>query len=307
MTKCYHQPCDSSKLNDTIPFANMEFLTLITQTMIDTLVDATQSTCYASNRTRPVYENSYNNSGSYTIYDKTTRTPIVGLDPFRPLIKNNEVDQPKVLKKRSSESESSEREHIRIQMKKYFPKNIDPKSFIPQRFGIAERKESNIPQNKKRIKDSDPKSYIPPNLIAKKNIDPKSTAQNDIKLRYQSTKQKQQPIRVSGYPFIPTTSSLFQPNFASRVAPGYNVWYPPSPFGTNLAPYWIYPSFSHSSSSTSAKLYPQSKAIKFVFQDSPVTRNAQADRIQVPEKSIFTASHFCYPFCNHKYYYNTLG
>ena len=308
MTKCYHQPCDSSKLNDTIPFANMEFLSLITQTMIDTLVDATQSTCDASNRTRPVYENNYNNSGSYTIYDKITQTPIVGLDPFRPLIKSSEVDQPKVLKNRSSESESSERDHRKIQMKKYFPKNIDPKSFIPRRFEITKRKESNFPQNEKRIKDSDPKSYIPRNLIAKKNIDPKSTAQNDIKLRHQSTKQKQQSIQgVPGYPVIPTPSSPFQPNFASRVAPGYNVLYPPSPFAANLAPYWIYPSFSQTSSFTSAKIYPQSKTIKFVLQDSLVIRKAQPDRTQVPEKSIFLASHFCYPFCNHKYYYNTLG
>ena len=307
MTKCYHQPCDSSKLNDTIPFANMDFLSLITQTMIDTLVDATQSTCYASNRTHPVYENNYNNSGSYTIYDKITQNPIVGLDPFRPLMENGEVDQPKVLKKRSSESESSERDQRKIQMKKYFPKNIDPKSFIPQRFEITERKESNIPQNKKRIKDSDPKSYIPPNLMSKKNIDPKSTAQNDITLRYQTTKQKQRPVPVPRYPFIPTTSSHFQPNLSSRVAPGYNLWYPHIPFHSNLAPYWIHPSFSQISSSTPAKLYPQSKAIKFVLQDSFVTRNVQGDQTQGPTKNILSGSHLCYPFCNHKYYYNNLG
>lgn len=50
MAECYHNYCDTSELNKTVPFANMNFLKKSIQTMIDVVVDLTESECAHSRR-----------------------------------------------------------------------------------------------------------------------------------------------------------------------------------------------------------------------------------------------------------------
>ena len=273
-TKCYHQPCDSKAQNETVPFANMEFLSLITQTMIDTLVDATEATCAASNRTVPRFQakKAYGNSGQYILYDKVNGKPIVGLDPFRTTDSNkNKDDVPRNVKKRSPLAE-----------KEYFDphqylKYVQSSSRQPSSDQNAETISSFSPSTR-IFKDSDPKSYVPPKQSSKKNMDPKTSAQNNLSLRYQSTIPKQSHVSWHNSPPISNTP-IIQTSPALRILPTYNTW--PSTvvnhrqplFHGNTIPYLAYPVYAP----------PRMRA-------APISR-----------------TNFCYPFCNFDYFYSIHG
>ena len=100
------------------------------------------------NRTVERYENNdpHNNSGKYTLYDKINKKPIVGIDPFRTIAAMETNDKiSRSLKKRAVLSTNVDDKKIKLSTdkdvvrnsratRKYFRKNIDPKSYIPQTF-----------------------------------------------------------------------------------------------------------------------------------------------------------------------------
>ena len=195
------------------------------------------------------------------MFDKIEQKPIVGLNPYRPTSSNETYDLvPRILKKRSLIYGHGDSNPARLKdeseisrKKKYLRKNIDPKSFIPQNVIKESRSALRFSDSTKRIKDSDPKSYIPPSPFTKKNIDPKTRAQNDLSIRYQSTRPETHPINWISYPSI-STPSILQPNPSLRVLPNYNMWqlgamYPrQAPLYTSTVPYWVYPasvSYTH--------------------------------------------------------------
>jgi len=65
MSECYHNYCDTSELNKTIPFANINFLEKTIQTMIDVLVDITESECIHSKRTVKHFARNLDSSFSF--------------------------------------------------------------------------------------------------------------------------------------------------------------------------------------------------------------------------------------------------
>ena len=317
---CYHKPCDSRLLNDTVPFANMEFLSLITQTMIDTLVDATQAKCSESNRTVETYTNKdlYNNSGEYILYDKINKTPIVGIDPFRTIDATETNDEiSRSLKKRSLLSTNFHDKKPKLSIDNddegyprvtnlYFRKNIDPKSYIPQTFEKIGKIKSSLSHSTRRLKDSDPKSYIPPKQIKQKNIDPKTSAQNNFSLRYQSLSKKAKPFVWATYPSI---TPVIQSNPTLRILPNYNTWqlgtiYPThTPLYRNVLPYWVYPVFSPPNPFTNSKNYNPEQVSQLDKSATGLHNLETTSRRKTP----LLSTSFCYPFCNYYTYYNTHG
>eukprot|EP00094_Tigriopus_californicus_P011300 TCALIF_10907-PA protein Name:"Protein of unknown function" AED:0.12 eAED:0.12 QI:0/0.57/0.25/0.87/0.57/0.5/8/0/764 len=73
MASCYHQECDSSLFNKTVPMTNLQFLEKVVQTLIDTVVDASQAECKSDRFIVPfesepdgsyVYEDKFNDQNS---------------------------------------------------------------------------------------------------------------------------------------------------------------------------------------------------------------------------------------------------
>ena len=241
--------------------------------MIDTLVDATGATCPASNRTIPKFQkNMDENLGLYTLFDKVNGRTIVGLDPFRMSeSERSGYDTAKTIEKRSPEAE---KEYFDPHLYLKFVQSSPTKSSSE----FEAKTMSNFSPLTRRLKDSDPKSYIPPKQSSKKNVDPKTSAQNDLSLRYQSTIPKYSQIQW----YIPTSVGsipLVHTNPVLRTFPTYNTW----PLGVaqpkqqllsrNTLPYQPYPLYSPPS-----------------LRAAPIsTRN------------------FCYPFCHFNHYYSING
>ena len=212
------------------------------------------------------------NLGLYTLFDKVNGETIVGLDPFRksePERSGN--DTPKTIEKRSP---IAEKEYLDPHLYLKFVQSSPTKSSSD----FEAETMSNFSPLTRRLKDSDPKSYIPPKQSSKKIVDPKTSAQNDLSLRYQSTIPKYgqmqwyNPTSVGSIPIVHTSPVL-------RIFPTYNTW----PFGVaqskqpllsrSTLPYLQYPLYSPSS-----------------LQAAPIsTRN------------------FCYPFCHFNHYYSING
>ena len=242
--------------------------------MIDTLVDATEAVCPASNRTIPKFqkENMDVNLGLYTLFDKVNGKAIVGLDPFRMSeSERSGYDTAKTIEKRSPKAE---KEYFDPHLYLKFVQSSPTKSSSE----FEAKTMSNFSPLTRRLKDSDPKSHIPPKQSSKKNVDPKTSAQNDLSLRYQSTIPKYSQIQW----YIPTSVGsipLVHTNPVLRTFPTYNTW----PLGVaqpkqqllsrNTLPYQPYPLYSPPS-----------------LRAAPIsTRN------------------FCYPFCHFNHYYSING
>ena len=52
MQTCYHTACDSRAHNETVGFASLEMLAKVTQTLIDTVVDAAEAKCNSKRKIR---------------------------------------------------------------------------------------------------------------------------------------------------------------------------------------------------------------------------------------------------------------
>ena len=82
MTECYHNKCDESALNMTVPFASLELLTKVTQAMVDTVVDATDAKCLNSDfdagQISSLNRFGRNLDASYYFYDKRRKKALVG-------------------------------------------------------------------------------------------------------------------------------------------------------------------------------------------------------------------------------------
>ena len=242
--------------------------------MIDTLVDATEATCPASNRTITKFQkkNMAENLGLYTLFDKVNGETIVGLDPFRKSEpERSGSDTPKTIEKRSP---IAEKEYFDPHLYLKFVQSSPTKSSSD----FEAETMSNFSPLTRRLKDSDPKSYIPPKQSSKKIVDPKTSAQNDLSLRYQSTIPKYgqmqwyNPTSVGSIPIVHTSPVL-------RIFPSYNTW----PFGVaqskqpllsrSTLPYLPYPLYSPSS--------------------------LQAASMSIPN--------YCYPFCYFNDHYSING
>jgi len=69
MAECYHNFCDAAELNKTVAFADLGFLKKILQTMIDVVMDATDSQCPKSQR--EIFRMDHNIDASYLFQNKS--------------------------------------------------------------------------------------------------------------------------------------------------------------------------------------------------------------------------------------------
>jgi hypothetical protein len=79
MERCYHNECDTASFNMTEGFANLEFLTKVTQSMIDTLIDVSNAKCHSTKR---IIKRTPTISSSYGFFDKKKAAVVVGEDPY---------------------------------------------------------------------------------------------------------------------------------------------------------------------------------------------------------------------------------
>ena len=87
MGKCYHAECDEASRNETMHFANLDFLMKTTRTMIRVLQDISEARCLVDGFNLNQSSGSTNRSprqASYNFYDKTLKSVIRGVNPFEP-------------------------------------------------------------------------------------------------------------------------------------------------------------------------------------------------------------------------------
>ena len=159
MAQCYHQLCDHSELNDTIPFAKAQFHKLVAQSALNAVIDSISCPNVGLKSFRD--DPSCFNDGTYILYNKIFDRPMVGIDPFKPsellftlnLLEVTPVDYYFSVPKEEVRTDVEPRvnKHPKLLIKTDDAKSARPSKEPVRKYDLKTR----------YIKDSDPKSQRP--------------------------------------------------------------------------------------------------------------------------------------------------
>ena len=149
MRRCYHAPCDVGLLNYTVPYANYHFYETIVKAVLNTMTDASQSSCPQAERPIKIFTSDpeYYNEGEFTFYNQAYKRVLVGRDPFR---------EPSEAALESQGAPRSTNIKITGEDSPVELKSFDPKSENPKIEGLSEP----IPYKTSDLKSDVQKQYL---------------------------------------------------------------------------------------------------------------------------------------------------